>query len=201
MSRRRSSLVGVNLKLPHYPEKNHGLYHWFCFYNWTKVTQRQQQQKILLQQQQIQIKQADSTPIVSKVVRLNGIIQDTSVPPPSPAADGNHLTLGLTKGKKEPPQPPTSTATTVGNLHRPKTPKLDGEDSDSMASTSCAATGIIFDCGHGHLLPRGKNIGNGNFLLGFLSLWIWNRHDFSKASLDIYITLFEGFMEDTMDVT
>ncbi|KAK6626139.1 hypothetical protein RUM43_006444 [Polyplax serrata] len=106
-----------------------------------QVTQRQQQQKILLQQQQIQIKQADSTPIVSKVVRLNGIIQDTSVPSPSPAADGNHLTLGLAKGKKEPPQPPTSTATTVGNLHRPKTPKLDGEDSDSMASTSCAATG------------------------------------------------------------
>lgn len=47
------------------------------------------------------------------------------------------------KGKKEPPQPPPggSNVGTVGNLLRPKTPKIDGEDSDSMASTS-AATGI-----------------------------------------------------------
>lgn len=91
-----------------------------------KVTQRLQQQ--------LQVK-ADS-PVKTKVVRLNGIIQDQ-------LSAKNHLTAVVAKGKKDSTQSSNcGNLGTIGNL--PKTPKIDGEDSDSMASTSreCTTSGV-----------------------------------------------------------
>ncbi|KAL0272764.1 UNVERIFIED_CONTAM: hypothetical protein PYX00_005615 [Menopon gallinae] len=100
----------------------------------SQVTQRQQQQKILQQQNQMQSK--PESPTKNKLSRINGVIQETLGTSPE-----NHLVPTGVKGKKEPPQPPPGT--NAGGVLRPKTPKLDTEDSDSMASTSrdCPVTG------------------------------------------------------------
>lgn len=98
-----------------------------------QVTQRQAQAKLLQAQQHHTTPlpgQATSTvppttpstparaPCLAKVVRLNGVIQETPI-------DSNHLPP-TGKGKKEPPQPPPAV----------KLVRNDADDSDSMASSS-----------------------------------------------------------------
>lgn len=153
------------------------------------MTQRQQQQKILQQQNQMQSK-AES-PTKNKLSRINGVIQEALGASPE-----NHLVPAGVKGKKEPPQPPP--ATNAGGVLRPKTPKLDTEDSDSMASTSrdCPVMGECQDGTRSRLRSEGNSIES-------RSVSLTGGGNTSADDNDNSLTSFEGIfngLQESLDI-